>query len=102
MQDVELRRGPAGEQPTRNLTNRGGQAGPARERHHHEISVEALGFQGDLVFDPTKPDGQPRRSLDVSRARAAFGFTASTDFRQGLSRTIAWYRTNRARQSVPA
>src|SRR5258706_8315114 len=66
------------------------------------LIAELVGFRGDLAFDPTKPDGQPRRSLDVSRARAAFGFTASTDFRQRLSRTIAWYRTNRARQSVPA
>ena len=66
------------------------------------LIAELVGYQGDLVFDPTKPDGQPRRSLDVSRARAAFGFTASTDFRQGLSRTIAWYRTHRASQGVPA
>ena len=66
------------------------------------LIAELVGFQGDLVFDPTKPDGQPRRSLDVSRARAAFGFKASTDFRQGLSRTIAWYRAHRASQSVPA
>ena len=66
------------------------------------LIAELVGFQGDLVFDPTKPDGQPRRSLDVRRARAAFGFKASTDFRQGLSRTIAWYRAHRASQSVPA
>jgi GDP-L-fucose synthase len=57
---------------------------------------ELAGFHGDLVFDRTKPDGQPRRSLDVTRARAAFGFTASTDFRAGLTRTIAWYRAHRA------
>jgi GDP-L-fucose synthase len=66
------------------------------------LIAELVGFQGDLVFDPTKPDGQPRRSLDVSRARAAFGFKASTDFRQGLSRTIAWYKTHRASQGVTA
>ena len=66
------------------------------------LIAELVGFRGDLVFDPTKPDGQPRRSLDVSRARSAFGFTASTDFRQGLSRTIAWYKTHRSRQNVPA
>jgi GDP-L-fucose synthase len=57
---------------------------------------ELVGFRGDLVFDRTKPDGQPRRSLDVSRARTAFGFTATTDFRQGLTRTIEWYKTHRA------
>jgi GDP-L-fucose synthase len=57
---------------------------------------ELVGFRGDLVFDHTKPDGQPRRSLDVSRAREAFGFTATTDFRQGLTRTIEWYKAHRA------
>ena len=66
------------------------------------LIAELVGFQGDLVFDPTKPDGQPRRSLDVTRARAAFGFKSSTDFRQGLNRTIAWYRTHRASQGVLA
>jgi GDP-L-fucose synthase len=67
------------------------------------LIAELVGFRGDVVFDPTKPDGQPRRSLDVSRARAAFGFSASTDFRQGLTRTIAWYKTtNRSGQGVPA
>ena len=67
-----------------------------------ELIAELVGFRGSLVFDRTKPDGQPRRSLDVSRARAAFGFTASTDFRQGLSRTIEWYQTHRAGQALPA
>ena len=47
------------------------------------------------ALDRTKPDGQPRRSLDVSRAREGFGFTASTDFRTGLKRTIEWYRRER-------
>ena len=59
------------------------------------LIAELVGFRGDLVFDPTKPDGQPRRSLDVTRARAAFGFTASTDFRQGLAHTIEWYKAHR-------
>jgi GDP-L-fucose synthase len=58
-----------------------------------ELVAELTGFTGRLVFDRTKPDGQPRRSLDVSRARQAFGFTATTDFRDGLRRTIDWYRT---------
>jgi len=60
-----------------------------------ELVAELCGFRGALVFDRTQPDGQPRRSLDVSRARAAFGFSASTDFRAGLSRTIEWYKANR-------
>jgi GDP-L-fucose synthase len=55
------------------------------------LIAELVGFRGHIVFDPTKPDGQPRRSLDVSRACEAFGFHATTDFREGLARTIAWY-----------
>lgn len=57
------------------------------------LIAELTGFRGRLVFDPSKPDGQPRRSLDVSRALDAFGFRATTDFRDGLRRTIDWYRT---------
>jgi GDP-L-fucose synthase len=60
-----------------------------------ELIAELTGFSGRLVFDPTKPDGQPRRSLDVSRARDSFGFVATTDFRTGLARTIEWYRARR-------
>ena len=60
-----------------------------------ELIAELTGFSGRLVFDPTKPDGQPRRSLDVTRARDSFGFVATTDFRTGLARTIAWYRARR-------
>jgi len=57
-----------------------------------ELVAELTGFRGRLTFDPTKPDGQPRRSLDVGRAQSAFGFTARTDFRKGLEKTIDWYR----------
>ncbi|MCB9476484.1 MAG: GDP-L-fucose synthase [Deltaproteobacteria bacterium] len=53
------------------------------------------GFEGRIVWDHTKPDGQPRRCLDVSRAREYFGFEAKTDFDEGLARTIAWYMDNR-------
>ena len=59
------------------------------------LIAELTAFRGQLVFDPTNPDGQPRRSLDVTRAREAFGFSAITDFREGLRRTIAWYCANR-------
>jgi GDP-L-fucose synthase len=62
-----------------------------------ELIAELTGFSGRLVFDPTKPDGQPRRSLDVTRARDSFGFVATTDFRTGLARTIEWYRAQRGR-----
>ena len=54
--------------------------------------AEAVGFRGEIVWDPSKPDGQPRRCLDISRAAAEFGFRASTPFPEGLARTVAWYR----------
>jgi GDP-L-fucose synthase len=53
------------------------------------------GFEGELIWDKTKPNGQPRRALDTSRAKQEFGFEAKTDFDEGLARTIAWYRENR-------
>ncbi len=64
-----------------------------------EISIKDLslliskitGYQGKLIFDKTKPDGQPRRKLDVRKAKLKFGFKAKTDFRTGLKKTIAWY-----------
>ena len=64
-----------------------------------ELIAELTGFTGTLVFDRTKPDGQPRRMLDVNRAERRFGFKATTDFRAGLRRTIEWYRAHR---EVPA
>jgi GDP-L-fucose synthase len=57
-----------------------------------ELIAQLCGFEGRLVFDRTKPDGQPRRSLAVNRARDRFGFHATTDFHSGLKRTIDWYR----------
>jgi GDP-L-fucose synthase len=62
-----------------------------------ELIAELTGFRGRLVWDTTKPDGQPRRCLDTSRAEQAFGFRARTDFREGLQRTIAWYQQQGAR-----
>ncbi len=64
-----------------------------------EISIRELaeriadltGFRGRLVWDGTKPDGQPRRCLDTSRAERAFGFRARTPFAEGLARTVEWY-----------
>jgi GDP-L-fucose synthase len=60
-----------------------------------ELIADLTGFKGRLVWDTTKPDGQPRRCLDTTRAEQAFGFHASTDFREGLKRTIDWYRQQR-------
>jgi GDP-L-fucose synthase len=57
-----------------------------------ELIAELTGFEGEIEWDPSMPNGQPRRSLDASRARESFGFEASTPLRTGLERTIAWYR----------
>jgi GDP-L-fucose synthase len=58
---------------------------------------EAVGFNGELVYDNTKPDGQPRRMLDTSRAEREFGFKAETKFRTGLERTIEWFTATRSK-----
>lgn len=55
------------------------------------LIAELMEFRGEIRFDASKPDGQPRRALDVSRAEREFGFVAKTDFKEGLRRTIAWY-----------
>ncbi len=60
-----------------------------------ELICELCGFPGELRWDATKPDGQPRRCLDVSRAAERFGFRAQTDFRTGLRESINWYEANR-------
>ncbi|HTN78328.1 MAG TPA: GDP-L-fucose synthase [Acidimicrobiales bacterium] len=61
-----------------------------------ELIAELTGFEGEIEWDATKPNGQPRRQLDVTRARELFGFEATTPLREGLERTIAWYRANAA------
>ena len=53
---------------------------------------EYTGFEGKMVWDKTKPDGQPRRRLDVARAKEQFGFSARTTFEVGLKKTIEWYK----------
>jgi len=58
--------------------------------------VEHTGFGGDVRWDASKPDGQPRRSLDTTRARERFGFSARTSFDAGLLETVRWYSSNRA------
>ncbi len=59
------------------------------------LIAELTGYEGKITWDASKPDGQPRRCLDVSRAEREFGFKAKTDFRKGLKRTIQWYEENR-------
>lgn len=59
-----------------------------------EKIAETTGFTGEIIWDRTKPDGQPRRSLDTTRAYEEFGFKSKTDFDNGLKNTIEWYKTN--------
>ena len=60
-----------------------------------EIIARLTGFTGEIRWDPEKPDGQPRRALDTSRAREAFGFSAGTPFEEGLRATVDWYLSTR-------
>ncbi|MBN2021107.1 MAG: GDP-L-fucose synthase [Sedimentisphaerales bacterium] len=70
-----------------------------------EITVKDLaekianltGFKGEIRWDPSKPDGQPRRRLDVSRAKKLFGFEAKMPFDEGLKRIVGWYQENRVK-----
>lgn len=62
-----------------------------------ELIARLTGFEGKLVWDSSKPNGQPRRALDVSRAEEYFGFRAQMPFEEGLRRTIEWYRQNQMR-----
>lgn len=67
-----------------------------------EISIKELsnliknlvGFNGEIVWDLTKPDGQPRRKLDISKAKKEFGFESKTNFEEGLKKTLEWYISN--------
>jgi GDP-L-fucose synthase len=60
-----------------------------------ELIARLTGFAGGIQWDPSKPDGQPRRALDTSRAREGFGFVAGTSFEEGLRATISWYENSR-------
>lgn len=62
-----------------------------RIRDLAEIIQRETGFTGDIIWDTEKPNGQPRRNIDVSRAANAFGFTAQTSFEDGLHETVQWY-----------
>lgn len=57
------------------------------------------GFKGQIIWDITKPDGQPKRCLDVSTAKQQFGFEAATDLKVGLKETIAWYKKSIVKKS---
>ncbi|MFA5349831.1 MAG: GDP-L-fucose synthase, partial [Candidatus Omnitrophota bacterium] len=57
-----------------------------------KLIVKLTGFKGKVMWDKSKPDGQPRRCLDTSAAAEEFGFRAGISFEDGLARTIGWYR----------
>jgi GDP-L-fucose synthase len=86
------------------------QPGPVNLGSGVEISIRDLavaiarisGFTGRMVWDATKPNGQPRRCLDVSRAEREFGFRAATPFDAGLRTTIEWYRSHRGQEPLHA
>lgn len=86
-------------------TERYNQSDPVNIGSSFEVSIKDLieliarltGFNGDIRWDTSKPNGQPRRKLDVSRANERFGFEAKVPFEEGLKKTIAWYEENRAR-----
>ncbi|MDJ0773445.1 MAG: GDP-L-fucose synthase [Mastigocoleus sp. MO_167.B18] len=59
-----------------------------------DLICELMEFEGEIVWETDKPNGQPRRCLDTQKAKQAFGFTALVDFKQGLKNTVEWYRQN--------
>jgi GDP-L-fucose synthase len=61
-----------------------------------DLVAEATGFDGQIVWDTSKPNGYPRRKLDTTRAEQLFGFRAATSLRDGIARTVAWYREHAA------
>ena len=67
-----------------------------------EIIADEVGFTGELRWDTSQPNGQPRRKLDVSRAQREFGFVSQTDFRAGLRETIRWFRAEGRREQPSA
>lgn len=58
------------------------------------LIAKLTGYEGNIVWDTSKPDGQPRRCLNTSKAKEEFGFEAKTDLEEGLKRTIEWYKNN--------
>ena len=65
-----------------------------------ELIRNLVGFRGGILWDPAKPDGQPRRTLDTTRARMRLGFIAETTFAEGLRETVRWYEAERAKSGT--
>jgi GDP-L-fucose synthase len=86
-----------------------GGAEPVNLGSGEEISIrdlaesvrKAVGYEGGIDWDLSKPNGQPRRQLDVTRSRAYFGWRAATSMAEGLAKTVAWYEANRASAAPP-
>jgi len=62
--------------------------------------VELTGFKGRMIWDKSKPDGQPRRMLDTTKAFMEFGFKAKTSFEEGLMKTIEWYISTKQTKQI--
>jgi nucleoside-diphosphate-sugar epimerase len=67
-----------------------------------EVIVDLVGYEGEVVWDTSKPDGQPRRRVDATRAKELFGFESRTAFVDGLRATVDWYLANRAEAEARA
>jgi GDP-L-fucose synthase len=65
-----------------------------------DLIARLTGFRGEIAWDASKPDGQPRRCLDTSRAQRLLGWKAKTGLEEGLRRTIAWYRQQWMRRAA--
>lgn len=84
------------------------QSDPVNIGSAYEISIKDLlstiarltGFEGEIIWDTSKPNGQPRRKLDTSRAKELFGFESKTSFEEGLKRTIGWYQAQTYAQAA--
>ena len=74
-----------------------GTGSEVRIRDLVHLIASLVSYQGEIVWDSSRPDGQPRRCLETSRARTEFGFEANTALEEGLRRTIEWYTRYRAR-----
>jgi GDP-L-fucose synthase len=61
------------------------------------LIAKIMKYKGKIIWDKTKPDGQPRRCLDIAKAYKEFGFKAKTNFKEGLKKTIEWYLKNQAK-----
>lgn len=66
-----------------------------------ELNVKLTAYQGEIIWDSSKPDGQPRRMLDTDKAEREFGFQSNMDFEKGLENTIEWFQQNKRFKRVP-